>query len=211
MTFNAVVRSLFQRPANTGRAPWTALLLLLALPTSAANSAPGVTFYRQIAPIIHHNCSPCHRPGESGPFSLLTYEDVKRHASQIAAVTKKRYMPPWLPEPGFGDFMEERRLSEAQIQLIEDWVKEGSPAGSAADAPAPPKFKFEWQLGMPDLILHGAQPYPLSPDGPEVFWNFVIPVPITSRRWVKAVEIRPGAPRVIHHASIILDRSRSAR
>jgi hypothetical protein len=66
---------------------------------------------------------------------------VKRHASQIGAVTKKRYMPPWLPQPGYGDFVEERRLSERDIQLIEDWVKQGSPAGSVADAPVPPKFK----------------------------------------------------------------------
>ena len=197
-------------PAKTERAPRVALLLLLALPAIGANPVPSVTFYRQISPIIYYNCTPCHRPGESGPFSLLTYEDVKKHASQIVAVTKKRYMPPWLPEPGYGDFVEERRLSEGQIQLIEDWVKQGSPAGSATGAPVPPKFKIEWQLGRPDLILHVVHAYRLSSDGPEVFWNFVIPVPITGPKWVKAVEIRPGVPRLIHHASVILDRSRSA-
>src|SRR5213080_2536979 len=140
------------------RAAWAAAA---ALPVMAATSTRTVTFYREIAPIIYKNCAPCHRPGESGPFSLLTYEDVKKHASQIAAVTKKRYMPPWLPESGYGEFVEERRLSEGQIQLIEDWVKQGSPAGSAADAPVPPKFKFEWLLGMPDLILHVTRPYQL--------------------------------------------------
>ena len=101
----------------------------VVLPAMAATSAPAVTFYRQIAPIIYKNCAPCHRPGEAGPFSLLTYEDVRRRASQIAVVTKRRYMPPWLPEPGYGDFVEERRLSDAQIQLIQEWVKQGAPAG----------------------------------------------------------------------------------
>jgi Flp pilus assembly protein TadD len=176
-----------------------------------APSAPAVSFNQHIAPIVHQYCAPCHRPGEAAPFSLLTYEDVKRHASQIAAVTRRRYMPPWLPEPGYGDFAEGRRLTDTQIQLIQDWVKQGSPAGSPANAPPIPQFTSEWRLGKPDLVLQVAQPYQLAASGPEVFWNFVIPVPITATRWVRAVEIRPGAPRVIHHASIIVDRSRSAR
>ncbi len=194
--------------------PLAACMVAVAIPAIAANPAPfapAVTFYRHIAPVIYRNCAPCHRPGESGPFSLLTYEDVKRRASQIAAVTKRRYMPPWLAEPGYGDFVEERRLRDAQIQLIQEWVKQGSPAGSMADAPPAPKFTSEWQLGTPDMVLHVAQPYQLSADGPEVFWNFVIAVPIKTARWVKAIEIRPGNARVIHHASVILDRSRSAR
>ena len=58
------------------------------------------TFAHDIAPIIIENCAPCHRPGEAGPFSLLTYSDVKKHARQIASVTGRRYMPPWLPEEG---------------------------------------------------------------------------------------------------------------
>lgn len=177
----------------------------------AANAAPPVTFYQHIAPIVYHTCAPCHRPGESGPFPLLTYDDVKRRASQIAAVTKRRYMPPWLAEPGYSDFVEERRLSDSQIQTIQEWVKQGAPAGSIADAPAVPQFPPGWQLGKPDLVLHVAQPYQLSADGPEVFWNFIIPVPVTTLKWVKAIEIRPGNPRAIHHASVILDRSRSAR
>jgi len=188
--------------------------LLVAGPAVAAKPAPSassVSFYQHIAPIVHQNCAPCHRPGEAAPFSLLTYEDVKRHALQIAAVTKRRYMPPWLPQPGYGDFVEERRLTDAQIQLIQEWVKAGSPAGSHTGAPPVPQSTGEWRLGKPDLELHVAKPYQLAAEGPEVFWNFVIPVPLTTTRWVRAVEIRPGAPRVIHHASIIVDRSRSSR
>ena len=168
------------------------------------------TFYRDIAPIVYHNCSTCHRPNESAPFSLLTYEDVKSHASQVAAVTKRRYMPPWLPEPGHLQFEEERRLTDAQIQLIQAWVKSGAIAGSPEAAPPPPKFNSEWTLGKPDLILHVARPYHLAPDGAEVFWNFVIPVPVTESRWVKAMEVRPGNPKVFHHANVIVDRSGSA-
>jgi Flp pilus assembly protein TadD/mono/diheme cytochrome c family protein len=189
------------------------LALAVALTASAATAPTPAkpTFYRDIAPIIYGNCSTCHRPGESGPFSLLNYEDVKRHAGQIADVTKRRFMPPWLPEPGHLDFVDERRLSTQQIALIQEWVKQGAVAGSIAQAPAPPKFSSEWQLGPPDLIVHAAQPYQLAAGGGEVFWNFILPVPVTSSKWVKAIEVRPGNPRVFHHANVIVDRSRSAR
>jgi Flp pilus assembly protein TadD len=169
------------------------------------------TFNRDIAPIVYKNCAPCHRPGESAPFSLLSYSDVKRHASQIADVTERRFMPPWLPDAGHGEFVEERRLSDAQIEAIQQWVKQGAPLGSPGDAPPAPKFAAEWALGKPDLVLRVTKPYRLPAGGPEIFWNFVIPVPITAPHWVKAVEIRPGAARALHHASIILDRSRAAR
>src|SRR5207248_2818870 len=134
-----------------------ALVLMGAIPsvlaqTSADSKAVSqqVTFSREIAPIIYRNCALCHRSGESAPFSLLSYEDVKRHARQIAEVTKRRYMPPFLPEPGYGDFLEERRLSDREISLIQEWVKAGSPEGPRAKAPPAPKFASEWPLGTPD-------------------------------------------------------------
>ncbi len=189
-----------------------ALLGLLAFPLSNATAqAPHtVTFSQQVAPLVYRSCSPCHRPGESAPFSLLTYDDVKRHAAQIAVVTKRRYMPPWLPEPGHGEFAEERRLTDAEVQLIQDWVKQGAPLGTGR-VPQPPRFSDEWQLGTPDLILRVSQPYQLSADGSEIFWNFILPVPITTTRWVKAIEVRPGNSKAFHHANVILDRSRASR
>lgn len=179
---------------------------LAVFPTRAAP----VTFYQHIAPLVYRNCTPCHRAGEPAPFSLVTYDDVKRHAAQIAAVTKRRYMPPWLPQAGHGEFAEERRLTDSEIQLIQDWVKQGSPPG-VGRAPQPPRFKDEWQLGTPDLILRVSKPYDLPGDGPEIFWNFILPVPITSTRWVKAIEVRPGTSKTFHHANVILDRSRASR
>ncbi len=192
------------------------LFLVLALGVSGSGAAPvpaptgAPTFYRNIAPIIYQNCSSCHRPGESGPFSLLSYDDVKRHAAQIATVTRTRFMPPWLPEPGHEQFEEERRLSDAQISLIQQWVKAGAPAGPQSAGPLSPKFDSEWALGKPDMILHVRQPYHLAGGGAEVFWNFVIPVPVTTTRWVRAMEVRPGNPKVFHHANVIIDRSGSS-
>jgi len=123
---------------------WLAALPLMAEP---------VTFSRQIAPLIFQHCSPCHRPGEAAPFPLLTYQDVRKHASQIADVTARRYMPPWLPEPGYGEFAGERRLTDDQLRLIAEWVKERAMEGSPADLPPQPQFTEGWQMGPPDLIV----------------------------------------------------------
>src|ERR1700722_19382205 len=91
----------------------------LALPFSAYPAA--LTFAHDIAPVIYQHCSSCHRPGEAGPFPLLRYEDVKKRARQIAEVVQSRYMPPWLPDSGHGDFADTLRLSDTQVRLIADW------------------------------------------------------------------------------------------
>ncbi len=186
-----------------------ALLAALVFVPFAQGEPP--TFSRDIAPIIYRNCAACHRPGEAGPFSLLTYRDVKIHARQIADVTRRHYMPPWQPEPGHGDFADERRLSEAQIQLIGEWAAAGAPEGPAAETPPPPKFTEGWQLGPPDMILEARQAFTLPASGSDVYWNFIFPVALDKARYVRAVEIRPGESRTVHHANLYVDRAHSAR
>ena len=183
------------------------LLILAALP---AVGAEPVTFYRNIAPLINEFCAPCHRPGQAGPFSLLTYSDVKKRAGQVAAVTKSRYMPPWLPEHGYGQFAEERRLTDAQLRTIQQWVTDGLLEGSPADAPMPPTFTPGWQLGEPDLVMEAPKPFTVPASGPDVFWNFVLRVPVERTRYVRALEIRPGNARIVHHANLLVDRTRSS-
>jgi Flp pilus assembly protein TadD/mono/diheme cytochrome c family protein len=180
---------------------------------ASSTPAPGpqVTFNREIAPIIFRSCAQCHRPGEAAPFSLLTYSDVKKHARQIAEVTLSRAMPPWLPEPQKLKFADELRLSDAEIQLIQHWVEQGAAEGNAADLPAQPQFVEGWRLGKPDLILTANKPLTLPPSGADTYWNFIFPVPIQETRWVKAIEIRPGDQRYVHHANILVDRAGASR
>ena len=182
-------------------------MVACALPIQGAE----ITFYRDIAPITYHSCMPCHRPGEPGPFPLITLTDVRKHGRQIVSVIKRRYMPPWLPAEGYGDFIDERRLSDQQIRTIEEWVREGAPGGSPADAPPMPTYVPGWQLGEPDIVIQAPRPYHLRPDGPDQYWNFILPMNLKRRRWVKAIEIRPGNLRAVHHANVLIDRSRSAR
>src|SRR4051812_47902688 len=106
---------------------------------AAAQDRP-VTFTKDIAPIVFANCSACHRPGGSSSFNLLTYADVRRRAQAIAEATRTRYMPPWKPEPGAGEFIGVRRLSDAQIELIEQWIKQGTVEGDPAALPPVPAW-----------------------------------------------------------------------
>ncbi len=119
----------------------------------SATVAQGADFVHDIAPIVYRSCAPCHHAGGAGPFPLTSYADVKKRAGQIAAVTRSRYMPPWLPEHGYDDFEGERRLSDEQLRTIADWVKAGAPEGPVAAIPPHPRFPGGWQLGKPDLVL----------------------------------------------------------
>ena len=112
-----------------------------------------VTFSEHVAPIVFANCTPCHRPGEAAPFPLLGYADVKKRARTVLEVVEKRYMPPWHPEPGFGEFRDCRRLADADIVLLRRWVEGGMPEGDPKKLPPLPRFPEGWQLGQPDLVL----------------------------------------------------------
>jgi tetratricopeptide (TPR) repeat protein/mono/diheme cytochrome c family protein len=182
-----------------------------AAQATSFNPKAQVTFNRDIAPIFFHSCAICHRPGEAAPFSLLNYRDAKSHARQIAAITESRIMPPWLPEPGPYQFAEEMRLSGEQIALIAEWVNRGAAEGDAADLPPPPKFAEGWQLGEPDLIVKAEKAYQLPASGNDQYWNFIFRTPVKETRWLKAMEIRPGEKRLVHHANVLVDRMESAR
>ena len=169
------------------------------------------TFNRDIAPIVFHNCAPCHRPAGPAPFDLLSYENVSARAEQIAFVTETRFMPPWKPKRGYGSFVGERGLNAEQIAAIRRWVEHGKQEGQSADLPLLPQWEGEWELGQPDLIAAMTSAYTLRADGPDVFRNFAIPLPVDSTRYVKALEFRPGNARIVHHATMMIDRSGAAR
>ena len=170
-----------------------------------------VTFTRDVAPILYTHCVSCHRPGQSAPFSLLTYDDARPRAMRIAEVTRSRTMPPWMPEPDHGRFERERRMSEPEIAAIQRWVAQGIVRGNIDDLPPPPTFTDAWHLGTPDLIIQMPEPYVLPVRSGDVFRTFVIPIPLQTAAYVKAVEFLPGNPRVVHHANIKIDRSRLSR
>lgn len=185
--------------------------LIAARPNNLRAQDHPVTFNQQVAPILYKNCAGCHHTGGAGPFSLLSYADAKRWGVLIRTVTSSRYMPPWLPEPGFGDFADSRRLSDSDVATIKAWVDSGMPEGKPGEAPKPPVFSKDWLLGQPDLVVKAELPMTVPAQGTDLFRNFILPVPIEKTRYVRAMEIRPGTPQVVHHANVLIDRTASLR
>ncbi|HEV8397591.1 MAG TPA: tetratricopeptide repeat protein [Vicinamibacterales bacterium] len=197
------------------------------------------TYNEQVAPILFARCGTCHRPidsawvrrggpsgppGASGPgdpddplciagapFSVLDYPAVARRAKAIASAVQQRRMPPWLPQPGHGDFMNERRLRDDEIATITAWASHGAPEGDASKRPAIPSFPGGWQLGTPDLVLTSAETYTLRPGREDSFRTFVLPVPSGPARYVRGIEFRADNPQVLHHANVGLDPRRIGR
>ena len=201
---------------NRLRASGASSSLAEARATSERAEAEGpvlatVTFSKDVAPLLVDRCGMCHHPGGSAPFSLLTYAEAQRHATQIAAVTRDRLMPPWKVEPGLGPFVGQHPLSDAEIRVLRQWADGGTLEGDPRDLPAPRRWTEGWQLGTPDLVLTLPRPYTLPAEGTDAFRIFAIPIPTEARRYVRGLEFRPGNPRVVHHANIRIDRTPASR
>jgi Flp pilus assembly protein TadD/mono/diheme cytochrome c family protein len=186
------------------------LALTLAAFATPRLAAQSPTYRSQIAPILARNCTSCHHTGGSGPFPLTSYTFARRYAAVLDTAVATRYMPPWLPEPGHAAFQGDRRLSDKDIATLHAWVAAGSPEGSGP-IPAPPTYPDTWQLGPPDLVLELPTAISIPASGTDLFTNVILPNPLKSTRWVRAMEIKPGSPRVVHHANVILDRTASLR
>ncbi len=184
---------------NSGAAP----------PANPPTTAP--TFNKDIAPIVFANCASCHHAGEVAPFNLMSYDDVKKRAKQIVEVTGERFMPPWKAEAGCGEFLDARRLTEAQIDAIRQWAAAGAPEGNAGDLPKAPEFVDGWQLGKPDMVLEVPEAYTLRAEGRDEYRCFVLPIDVAQDTYVRAVEYRPSNRKIVHHCIMYLDSTGMAR
>lgn len=170
----------------------------------AARSAP-VTYAEHVAPILYKHCTPCHRPGEVAPFSLTSYDEAKKWAPMIAWATEQNRMPPWKAVAGYNSFHDENRLTDEQIQVLKRWSSTGAPRGDVKQEPAPPKFPDGWVLGKPDLILKSERPFKLDAEGRDVYRNFVFKTEFKETKWVRAIDVKPGNRKVVHHVIAFLD------
>lgn len=177
--------------------------------TRVASSGP--TYARDVAPILQANCQSCHRAGEIGPFPLESYEDARRWAQNIVAVTASRRMPPWKPVAGHGDFQGVRRLTDTQIATLKRWADAGAPLGDKKTLPPPPRFARGWALGTPDLVLTMPKAWRVPAEGKDVYRCFVLPTNLTENRDVVGVEIRAGNKSVVHHVLVYVDDKGRAR
>jgi peroxiredoxin len=169
-----------------------------------------VTYYRDVLPILQNNCQYCHRPGEVGPFSLLTYKQALNWASDVKEYTQSRQMPPWKLVEGIA-FHNERKLTDRDIATLAAWADGGTPEGDPKDAPKPRHFADGWMLGKPGLVLQPKEDFVVGPGGLDLFRVFVLPTGLTEDKYVVAAEVKPGNPRVVHHTLNFVDTTGRGR
>ena len=170
-----------------------------------ADSEPAVavTFTRDVAPIIFEKCVACHRTGQIAPMSFLSYKEVRPWAKSIREVVIDRRMPPWDADPHYGEFANDRRLSQKEIDTIAAWVDGGVREGDPKDLPSSPKFDDEgWGIGKPDVVLKMTMTASVPKEGTIPYRFFVVPTNFTEDRYIQAAEIRRGTPSVVHHVII---------
>lgn len=178
----------------------------------SASSTTAVTYTRDVAPILNNRCLPCHRAGEVAPFTLDSYERAANWAKTIKTVTRSRQMPPWGADTN-GEFHDEKRLTEKEIETLAAWADSGVPRGNAKDLPPAPIFPDgkTWKLGTPDAVLEMPEAYTVPAEGKDIYRCFVIPAAFAEEKWVSGVEYKPGNRSVVHHVSVFLDTTGQAR
>lgn len=171
---------------------------------AAAPSAGAVTWHNRISRIVQQNCQECHREGESGPFELMTYKDVKSSRAMIERVVGNRTMPPWFADPKHGQWKNDRSLSDRDREDLLAWIKADCPKGDPADAPKPMSFVTGWHLGRPDAILRMPRPIQVPAEGVVNYKYITVPTRFSEDKWVSAVEVRASAPEVVHHVLVFV-------
>jgi hypothetical protein len=169
-------------------------------------SARQVTFSKDVAPIFQKNCQSCHHQGTSAPMSLMTYSESRPWARSIKERVVRRDMPPWHLDKtvGIRQYKNDRSLSDEEIATIAHWVDNGAPQGNPADMPPAPTFSSdkEWFIGTPDLTVTTDQDFVMYPNGPDWWLDQFGEVKMTEDRWIKAMEIKPSNPKIVHHAVV---------
>jgi len=174
---------------------------------SGPADAKKVTFTKDVAPIFFNNCVQCHRPGEIAPMSLLSYKDARPWARSIKEKVTIGVMPPWHADPHIGEFANDRRLSQQQIETISTWVDQGAPEGNPKDLPPAPKFLDGWNIGKPDAVFYLPQEYNVPASGVVEYKYFKVATGFTEDKWIQAAEIRPGVRGVVHHIIVFAQKA----
>ena len=183
-----------------------AALGLLFFGATDSASAQQITFTKDIAPILQRSCQNCHRPGNIGPMSLLTYQEARPWARAIKQQVVQRNMPPWYIDRAVGihSFKNDPSLTDAEIATISKWADSGAPEGNAANLPAPRKFddSDRWHIGKPDIIVTLKKDVLVKAKAPDQWLDLPTEdLGVKINRYIQAVEVKPiKGVAVVHHA-----------
>jgi hypothetical protein len=178
------------------------LLVLIIIPSASTNHAAAPTFSKDVAPILHKNCSACHRPGDIAPMSLISYEEARPWAKAIREQVVTGAMPPWHAVAPRGVFSNDRRLSEQEKDTLIRWVDGGAPKGDPKDLKPIPVFSDSWEIGKPDVVISMPTEYEVPASGTVEYQFFQAPTNFTEDKWIQAIEVKPGVRSVVHHVLV---------
>jgi hypothetical protein len=170
---------------------------------TTGESSTGVSFNKDVLPILQKNCQTCHRPGEIAPMSFMTYKDARPWARAMKTAVVNRQMPPWFADPAYGHFSNDKRLSDADIGTLSAWADQGAVEGDEKDKPAPVVFEEGWGL-KPDMIIEMPDDVPLPATGTINYKSILVKANFTEDRWVIAADLRPGNAQAVHHMRAIV-------
>jgi Copper type II ascorbate-dependent monooxygenase, C-terminal domain len=162
------------------------------------------TFYKDVVPILEDRCQSCHRPEEAAPMALVTYEQTRPWAKQVAATVAMRTMPPWFADPRYGHFSNDPSLSAEQIATLSAWANAGAPAGNGNDAPPPRKWTDGWNIPEPDVVVKMSKAVQIPARGDVEYTYEIVPTHFAEDKWVQMVEVRPSSPAHVHHAVVYI-------
>jgi peroxiredoxin len=173
--------------------------------TRKPHAAGEVTYARQVSRIMQKRCQECHRPGEIGPFSLLTYQNARAWSETIREAVLEQRMPPWHADPRFGKFHNDRRLTQEETELLLAWIEHGCPNGDDKELPPPARFPEGWKIGKPDVVIDMPAEFKVPATGILDYKKFTVDPGFTQDVWVQSAECRPGNRAVVHHMLIYIE------
>jgi hypothetical protein len=181
----------------------TGMIAVVVSSASLVHADTQPTFSKDVAPILYKNCVSCHRPGEMGPMSLLTYADVRPWARSIRERVVSRAMPPWFADPHYGKFSNDPSLPQADIDNIVAWVNAGALQGSPKDMPKVPENMVPgWGIGTPDVVVEMPEEFQIPAAGTINYRTYNVPTHFKDDLWVVAAEVRPDDRAHVHHAVV---------
>jgi hypothetical protein len=176
------------------------LLGAFGMAAMAAGVPSTPTFYKAVLPILQDHCQECHRPGEIGPFSLMSYESSRPWAKSIRQAVLAQKMPPWHADNAHSARMaNDRSLTKSQIDTLVAWSDGGAPAGNPKDAPPARAFPDGWTIGKPDAVFDLGVDFPVPAKGVVEYTLFLTHTNFKEDKWVSAIEVRPEVRAAVHH------------